>query len=152
MLHQIGLYVHIVAILLAGAGGIGGAIVEHSFWQKIPSNIDAAKTIFPILKTTGKFIITGILLFLLSGLLMLQSVHWVFLSQPWFLVKFGLFLCLPIRAGLIAETAFMHIGSEIQKDQMDAVLLMKLKSKMRRFHLIQYGIVLTIIFLVIFRF
>jgi hypothetical protein len=151
MLHQIGVYFHMLAILLVGAGGIGGAIVEHHLWKKISTKDGGSKVIMPILKSTGMFIMAGIVIFLLSGMLMLYSVHWVYLSQPWFIVKFVLFLCLPVRAALIAKPSLTRIGIESQKDQSDSMLLLKLKSKMNRFHIIQYGIVLVIIFLVIFK-
>jgi hypothetical protein len=151
MLHQVGLYFHILAVLLVGAGGIGGAIVEHQLWKYIKTNSPNAKALMPILKITVKFIMTGIVIFLISGLIMLYSVQWVFLSQAWLILKFALFLSLPIRAALIAKPTLMMVGAEIQKEETDPVLLLKLRSKMERFHLIQYGIVLTIIFLVIFK-
>jgi len=140
-----------LAILLVGAGGIGGAIVEHQLWKKIAVQSIDSRAIMPILKMTGTFIMAGIIVFLLSGLLMLYSVHWVYLRQPWFIIKFILFLCLPLRAALIAQPAFIRIGMEIQKASSDSLLLLKLKSKMNRFHIIQYAIVAMIIFLVIFK-
>ena len=151
MLHQSGLYFHMLALLLVGAGGIGGAIVEHQFWKYASLNAAQAKSVLPILKITGKFIKAGIIVFLVSGLIMLYSTHWIYLTQVWFIVKFLLFLLLPIRGALIADPTFKKIGAGISGEKPDPAALKKWKSKMNRFHFIQYGIVLTIIFLVIFK-
>ncbi len=151
MLHQVGLYFHILAVLFVGAGGIGGAIVEHQFWKYARLNFAQAKAVLPILKMTGKFIQGGIVVFLCSGLIMLYSTHWIFLTQAWFIVKFLLFLLLPVRGAMIAGPTFKRIGAEISSEKPDSTVLFRLKSKMKRFHIIQYGIVVTIIFLVIFK-
>ena len=151
MLHQVGLFFHILAVLLVGAGGIGGAIVEHQFWKYIKLSSPQAKALLPILKTTGKFIMAGIVIFLFSGLIMLYSTNWIFLKQTWFIVKFLLFMSLPVRAAMIAKPAFKRIGAEISSVNTDPGALVGLRSKMKRFHTIQYGIVLIIVFLVIFK-
>ena len=151
MLHQLGLFIHMVAIILAGGGSIGGVLVEKQLWIKIKNHSADARTLLPLLKSTASFIQIGIIVFLISGLIMLYSVNWAYLSQPWFLIKFTLFLMLPIRGAVIGRPTLVQVGSQINQDGYNLSVLMKLKSKMDRFHIIQYSIIAMILILVIFK-
>ena len=148
---QIGLYIHMIALIIVGGGSIGGTIVEKQLWKKIEAGSGDAKTILPILKSTAQFIQIGLILLVVSGLLMLFSVNWVFLSQTWFMVKFSLFILLPIRGAIVGKPTVKKIGRQVQEDINNLPAFMKLKAKMNRFHFIQYTLVAVIIFLVIFK-
>lgn len=151
MLHQVGLYIHMVALIVVGGGSVGGVLVEKQLWKKISVHSQEAKALLPVLISTELFILIGIVAFLLSGLIMLYSVNWVYLSQPWFIVKFVLFLMLPLRGALIGKPTMVRIGKQVREDMNNLPVLMNLKSKMDRFHIIQYCLVAIIIFLVIFK-
>ncbi len=116
MLHQLGLFIHMVAIILAGGGSIGGVLVEKQLWIKIKNHSADARTLLPLLKSTASFIQIGIIVFLISGLIMLYSVNWAYLSQPWFVIKFTLFLTLPIRGAVIGRPTLVQVGSQINQD------------------------------------
>jgi hypothetical protein len=151
MLHQAGLYIHMIAIILVGGGSVGGVLVEKQLWKKIKDRSADARALLPLLKSTAGMIMVGFVIFLASGLIMLYSVRWAYLSQPWFMIKFCLFLSLPIRGALIGKPTMIRVGSQVNRDINDLPEFMKLKSKMNRFHMIQYLIVATILFLVIFK-
>jgi hypothetical protein len=151
MLHQAGLFIHMVAIILVGGGSVGGVMVEKQLWKKIKDRSSEAKALLPLVKSTAGLIMAGIVVFLVSGLIMLYSVHWAYLSQPWFVIKFCLFLMLPLRGALIGRPTMVRVGSQVNQDINNLPEFMKLKSKMNRFHMIQYLIVATILFLVIFK-
>ena len=151
MLHQIGLYVHMVAILIAGGGSFGSMIIEKQLWIRAEQGSPDARVLLPALATAKNFIMAAIILFLVSGLLMLGAVHWVFFTQPWFIAKICLFLLLPARGAMVAKPIVMQIGQELNKKTPDTGVLPGLKKRMRRFHLIQYSIVSVILFLVIFK-
>jgi Predicted integral membrane protein (DUF2269) len=126
-------------------------IIEKQLWIRAEQGSPDARVLVPPLATAKNFIMAGVMLFLVSGLLMLGAVHWVFFSQPWFIAKICLFVLLPARGALVAKPIIMKIGQELNKDVPDTRALPGLKKRMRRFHLIQYSIVSVILFLVIFK-
>lgn len=151
MLHQTGLFFHMFGILLAGGGSVGSIMAETQLWKKVRSGSSEARAYLPILRAAATFIIAGVILFLLSGLIMLYSVNWVYLSQPWFIAKLVLFLTLPIRGATVGKDIVQGIGMQLMKDPGDLPVLLVLRKRMIRFHIIQFTIVATIIFLVLFK-
>lgn len=97
------------------------------------------------------FIFIGMIVFLVSGLLMLYVVNWVYLSQPWFIAKLICFVLLPVRGAFVGRPTMALIDRQLQENNYNMSALMKLRSKMNRFHIIQFILVATIIFLVIFK-
>jgi hypothetical protein len=151
MLHQIGLFGHMVAILLVGGGSIGAIMAETQLWKRVQAHSPEARLFIPIVKGAPVFIFAGIILFLASGIVMLWSVNWFFISQPWFIVKFVLFVTLPIRGAVIGKRIMMQVGKQVEGDHYDVPALMKLRARMKRFHFTQYSIVAVILFLVLFK-
>ena len=155
MLHQIGLFFHIVAIMIVAGGTIGGMAAETQLWRRIQTPGSDLSILAPILKNVEKFVKAGVIIFLLSGILMLYSVNWYFISRPWFIAKFILFLMLPIRGAFVAKPMTDRITSIIMNPDEhlpnNLQELMLLKKRMTRFHVIQYTIVILIILLVIFK-
>ena len=151
MIYHLGLYLHMAALILVGGGSIGAVLVERQLWKKIEAHSYEAKVLLPVLKSAALFIFVGLVFFLASGLTMLYSVKWAYLSQPWFMIKVILFLMLPVRGGFIGRPTMARVGVQIQEDINNSPAFLKLKKKMNRFHTIQYLLVAVIIFLVIFK-
>jgi|GEM_PF-3542921 len=151
MLHQLGLFVHMVAIIVVAGASIGTMLVENRLLSVATVNPDNAKAMLPILEFTPKMIMIGIMLFLASGVVLLYSVNWVYLTQPWFIIKFVLFISLPVRGVVIGKSTTMQIVAQLTQTPANQPALMALKAKMRRFHIVQFIIVATIIFLVLFK-
>jgi len=146
MLHQIGLFFHMAAIIVVAGASIGSMLVENRLFSVINVNLDNARSLLPILQFTPKMIVTGILLFLASGIILLYSVNWVYLTQPWFIIKFVLFVSLPVRGAIIGKRSTMSIATHLMQTPTDKAALMTLKAKMRRFHIVQFIIVATSFF------
>jgi len=151
MVHQIGLFFHMAGILIAGGGSIGAILAEQQLWKNVNSNPEHAKAFLPVLQKAPKVIMIGLLLFLVSGLMMLYSAHWIFLRNPWFITKLVCFLLLPIRGAMVAGPTGGLIARELHSPNPDKNLLRKLQAKMKTFHLIQFLLVAIIIFLIIFK-
>jgi hypothetical protein len=151
MLHQIGLYIHMVALLIVGGGTFGSVIIEKQMWIRAEKGSSDARVLLPALAAAKNFIMSGVVLFLVSGVLMLGAVHWIFFTQYWFIAKISLFVFLPARGALVAKPIMMRIGQELNKTAPDMDVLLGLKKRLRRFHIIQYSIVSVILFLVIFK-
>ena len=152
MLHHIGLFFHIAAIIVVAGGSVGSMLAEAQLWAKLNSSSGDEKAVLPILMNAPKLIIAGVIVFLLSGLTMLYAVNWAYLSQPWFIAKLLLFISLPVRGAVIGKSTIMHIAAELNKPHPDRSILLRLKAKMQRFHIIQFIIVAVIVILVIFKF
>jgi hypothetical protein len=151
MLHQIGLFFHMVAIMLAAGGSVGAMLVEKQLWSRINERPDDARAMMPILKSAPRLIMVGLAFFLVSGVIMLFSVNWIYLTQPWFIVKFVLFVSLPVRGVIIGRTTIKHIGMQISQSPANMTALLPLKAKMLRFHIAQFCTIGVIFLLVLFK-
>lgn len=151
MLHQIGLFFHMVAIMLAAGGSVGAMLVEKQLWSRINERPDDARAMMPILKSAPRLIMVGLAFFLVSGLIMLSSVNWIYLTQPWFIIKFVLFLSLPVRGAIIGRPIIKHIGMQISQSPTNMTALLPLKAKMLRFHIAQFCTIGVMFLLVLFK-
>src|SRR6266542_1915075 len=97
------------------------------------------------------FIFIGLIVFLVSGLLMLYVVNLVYLSQPWFISKLIYFFFFLVRGSFFFRPTMALIYRQLQENNYNMSALMKLRSKINRFYIIQFILVATIIFLVIFK-
>jgi len=151
MLHHVGLFFHMAGIMLIGGGSIGAILAEKQLWKKISEHSQNARVLVPILQSATFFILAGMMIFLISGLALLYSVSWFFLKNPWFIAKLVCFALLPVRGALVGRPIIARINEELQADNYDISSLMKLKSKLKLFHIVQFILVAAIIFLVIFK-
>ena len=117
MIHHVGLFFHMAGILIAGGGSIGAILAELQIWKNVNSHPDTARAFLPILQTAPKVIMVGLLLFLVSGLLMLYSANWIFLRNPWFITKLVCFVLLPVRGAIIGGPAVALIGRELERSE-----------------------------------
>ncbi len=151
MIHHIGLFIHMVGLMMIGGGSIGAILTENQLWKKVTHHSENAKELIPILKAATFFILIGMVMFLVSGLVLLYSVNWIFLKNPWFIAKLICVVLLPIRGAFVGRPAIAVIGKELQGDNYDVPNLLRLRSKLKRFHIIQFILVGVIIFFVIFK-
>lgn len=151
MFFHIALFFHFTALFITGGGALGSLIVELQLWKKLENSPFGAKALMPVFDVAEKFIKAGVILFFLSGVLILWSLKFTYLHEPWFIIKFLLFIILPIRGAKIASPTIKQIGIQMDQDIINKTALDSLKKKMRRFHIIQYAIVTVILLLVLFK-
>ncbi len=151
MLPQTALFFHIAGIMLIGGGSISAILGEKQLWKKVNVLSPDARVWVNFVQSATMFIFIGMIVFLVSGLLMLYVVNWVYLSQPWFIAKLIYFVLLPVRGAFVGRPTMALIDRQLQENNYNMSALMKLRSKMNRFHIIQFILVATIIFLVIFK-
>jgi hypothetical protein len=151
MFFQIALFFHLTAFFLTAGGALCSLIVEQQLWKKLETAPAEAKSLLSLFDAAEKFIMTGVILFLISGIVMLWLFNFIYLHEPWFIIKLLLFIMLPIRGAKIASPTISQIREQFNQDISNKTALALLKEKMRRFNIIQYGIVAVIIVLVIFR-
>jgi hypothetical protein len=140
-----------IGIFFIAGGSIGSIITESLFWKSIRVDLRKAKGIAPLLVKFPPVIIIGALLMLVSGLLMLYSINWAFWGQTWFTIKLLLFISLVLNGRLMGRPAFVKVVQITQSAEPAIDKLFALKSKTRRFHIIQFTMLLTLIALVIFK-
>jgi len=151
MIFQTGLLFHIIGIFLIAGGSIGNLVVEKLFWHYLAQFSEKSKTLAILLSRFPKVILTGSMLMLASGILMLYSVQWSFWGQTWLTIKLCLYAVLLFNGIFIAKPTIAKIVAEVNSLELHLKTLNMLKKKMLRFHIIQYSILLLLIVVVIFK-
>lgn len=148
VIHQIGIFVHVIGILLIGGGVVGTFFVQRLFWGSVNTAPDAAKRFLQLLLTFSVIFPIGALLLLLSGVLMLYSVDWGFVGQYWFIVKMAAFLVLFFNGKIVGVPTLKTIEQNLSN--YDA--LGTLKFKLARFYKIQHVLLAIVLLLGVFKF
>lgn len=151
IIHQSALFFHFAAIMLIGGGSIGAILAEKQLWKGISVVSPDTHKWIAFIRSATKFIYIGMVIFIVSGTVLLYTVNWVFLSQGWFIAKLAFFILLPVRGAVVGRRTVTHIESELRIPNHNVESLLKLKTKMKRFHAIQFMLVAGIIFLVLFK-
>ena len=151
MMYHVGLFVHMTAIMLIGGGSIGAIVAERQLWKEVSNRSKNARNFVAVVQSATIFIYIGMIMFIVSGVVMLSSVNWAFLKNPWFVAKLAFFVCLPLRGALIGRPIVAVIGKQLKADEYNSAALARLKFRLKRFHFIQFLLVAVIIFLVIFK-
>src|SRR5438874_2151811 len=81
MIFKIGLLFHIIGIILIAGGAIGNLVVEKLFWKSLNQPALKFQTLAVVLARFPKIILTGSMLMLASGVLMLYGINWEFIGQ-----------------------------------------------------------------------
>jgi hypothetical protein len=151
IVHQTALFFHLGAILLIGGGSIGAILGEKQLWKGIIALSPGIQTWLTVIQSATRFIYIGMVVFIISGTILLYSVNWVFITQGWFIAKLICFILLPVRGAVVGRRTIARIQAQLQNTGYNMPALMKLKTKMIRFHTIQFILVAAIIFLVLFK-
>lgn len=150
--HQIGLLLHIFGIFCIAGGSIGSLVLESRFWKLAYTSPGEAKIFLPVLKTYPMIIQIGSLLMIVSGVLMLQSLNWIFWGQSWFYIKLSLFILLVLNGLLVAKPTAGKIAKELNSSTPDKTVLEALQKKMRMFRTTEYTMMLILLVVTMFRF
>ncbi|GHN02146.1 hypothetical protein WSM22_36350 [Cytophagales bacterium WSM2-2] len=150
MIHQIGLFIHILGIFLIAGGNVGSFVAERQLWKNM-AEPEGAKRILPMLLIFPPIIIVGALLMLLSGLIMLYSVDWGFAGQSWFAVKIVIFITLVLNGRLAIKRTLIEITARTLAGDYESVTG-RLRRKLNRLHVIQYSLLLILLGVTVFRF
>ena len=151
MIFKTGLFFHIIGIFLIAGGLVGAVLTESIFWNYIRQGSEKAKAMVPLLLLFPRVIISGAMLMLITGLLMLYGVHWVFWGQTWLSLKLILFILLVLNGRLVGKKLFASIAAGLQSPDHEIRALLPLKTRLTRFHIMQYCMLLALLALVIFR-
>jgi hypothetical protein len=150
MIFKTGLFFHIAGIFLIAGGLVGGALTERLFWKYVQQASEKAKPIVPLLLLFPRVIISGAVIMLISGLLMLYSVHWIFWGQSWLTLKLIFFILLVLNGRLVGKPLFGKIAAAVQSATSNTDTLVSLKKRLNSFHLIQYCMLHIVVALAIF--
>jgi hypothetical protein len=151
MIFKTGLFIHMIGIFLIAGGSIGTIITESLFWKNIKQNSEKSRALVPLLLRFPPILVTGAMLLLVSGLLMLYGLNWIYWGQTWLTIKLFLFLLIVLNGRLHGRPIFYKIAGEAQLPKPSTEKLFALKNKIRRFHIIQFFMLFAVIALVIFK-
>jgi uncharacterized membrane protein len=85
--YSIGLFLHIIGIIMIAGGFLGAYMVARRFWQQGNTDIFKAGAILPLMKTLPIIIQLGVLLQVITGIIMLHSRTWKYLGENWLTIK-----------------------------------------------------------------
>jgi uncharacterized membrane protein len=151
MIFQIGLLFHIIGIFLIAGGAVGNILTESLFWKYVQQSPDKSQTLALLLKRFPSIILTGSMLMIVSGVLMLFGVNWIFVGQPWFTIKILLYIILLLNGILVAKPTVAKIVNEVQSAEPKMSTLMKLRKKIRNFHIVQFSVLFLLVAVAIFK-
>jgi hypothetical protein len=100
---DLGLLLHILGIVSFSGGSIGSLIAVNAVWPSLKTSPTQALGAFHLSEAFANLPIYGTLLMFISGILMLVGRNWLYLSQPWLIIKLVLFLLLFLNTMLVSR-------------------------------------------------
>lgn len=142
---------HLLSLLILATGAIGGTIAHRALVSAVRSNPIAVPGIGRLTPQFGALALTGALLMLVSGTLLLASRGWADWGHTWLSVKLALFVLLFLNAHIVARPSGMKLGAALAQGpnaprDTVAVLLRRLSI----FHVVQNTGLVVLISLAVF--
>jgi hypothetical protein len=148
------LVLHIVGLVLAGGVSISNLIIFKELWAQYESHNPDSSTVFKTISKLQPLGMAGLMLLILSGISMLATVHWSFLSMRWLQLKLVLVVLIFVNGFTLGRTQALKLAALMsenkKKDEPADVAL--LRRNFRLFQLTQLSLVLLIVVLSIFKF
>ena len=143
---SIGLFLHIIGIIMIAGGFLGAYIVARPFWKQVDIDIYKAGAILPLMKTLPIIIQLGVLLQVITGIILLHSRTWKYWGENWLTIKLILVALAFTNGLMVGKKLGAKIGMQIFSPSPDKAALAVLKGKMKNFNFIQaillFGILL----------
>ncbi|HXS54842.1 MAG TPA: DUF2269 family protein [Hanamia sp.] len=148
------LFFHIVGITLLAGGAVGGLILERQLYRYVLATPDKAIALAPLMSRYPVVIQIGAVVMLLSGLTMLAALHWIVVSQDWFIIKMILYVGLILNGSLVARPTGLQLKALIMQPVTAETnsRFLSLKRKMTIFHITEFSMLIAIYLLAIYRF
>lgn len=147
------LMLHLIALALMVGTTLIDFVNYQTFWKLFVRQKEQAAGVLAATAKFPRLIGIGTGLLILTGVGMIALTHGLLAQQLWFRIKF-VFVLLLIGNGIFNGT---RLGVKLRKiidanepDLTDQV--MNIKNKLRTFHLLQFCIILIIIFLSAYKF
>lgn len=147
------LMLHLIALVLMAGTTLIDFVQYQTFWKIFDHQKEQAAGILAATAKFPRLIGIGGGLLIITGVGMIALTHGILAEQLWFRIKI-VFILLLIGNGTVNGT---RVGVKLRKMITEngpdlADQLPDLKSKLRRFYLVQLGIFLIIIFLSAYKF
>ena len=149
------LVVHIVGISMVLGITIANYVAFKQFWKLYDINKEQGLSAFRAISKFQVVGITGLLLLILSGIIMLYLFQWTFYELLWFKIKLCLVLLIFINGftmGRIQTLKLMTFLSKVKAPSESTKDIALLKRNLRVFHLTQLMLFFLIIVVSVFRF
>ena len=148
------LFFHIIGITLIAGGAVGGFILERQLYRYLLATPEKAIVLAPLMGRYPVIIQVGAVLMLLSGLTMLNALHWAVVSQSWFIIKMFLYVALILNGTLVARPTGLRLKALLMQPAGPGTTgrFLSLKRKMTIFHITEFSMLIAIYVLAIYRF
>jgi hypothetical protein len=152
VLHNLSLLVHLLCLVVYGASGFGGLVLDRSLWAAVDGGRDTEALAFA--KTAamlGRASQFAAILTLLSGLGMLASTNFVQWGQHWLYGKVALFLALGAYGGAVGGRSGRRLVEVLsqraagQAGQGAQGELQALRATFGKFHVIMLGMLTAVL-------
>jgi hypothetical protein len=147
------LTLHLIALILMAGTTLIDFVSLRTFWKLFAKQKEKAMVLLETTASFSRLIGIGAATLITTGLLMMFATHGVFGEQLWFRIKFILVLVLVANGLFVGRRQGVQLRKVVQADhQTLPEPVMRIRKKLRRFHLSQLVIFAVIIFLSIFKF
>lgn len=154
-LFSIGLFFHIIGITCIAGGSIGGLILEIQIWKHMQSSPGKIQVLGPMMRKYPIIIQIGTLIMLISGIIMLDAIHWRIVDQWWFIIKMGFVVALVLNGVLVAKPnahKLQMLVPRIIKGETLHNEVRQVKKKLTLFHISEMTMLMIVYILAVFRF
>ncbi len=154
-IYHTSLVLHIIGLTMLAGITLADFILFKQFWKHLENNKQQGLAINAAMARLPAFFGIGVLLLIFSGVGMMAITHGVFGEQIWFRIKIALVVIIIIngltvgrRQGAKLRKILPDIASEKGIDSR----LLKIKARLRRFHISQLTLFIIIFILSVFKF
>jgi len=150
----LGLALHLAGITMMVGTFLAGYFNNRQLWSFLPQERDKALIVSKATARYSLWQMTGGVMILLGGILMMVAVHGVFMRQVWFQVKMGLLVLLILNAVVTARPAAKKLRRLLagKEEGMDSLILAMTRRRLMVFYGLQLGLFLAIFVLSAFKF
>ena len=132
------LFLHIVALTVLVAGGVGGLLVHRVLVATIRSSPQQAAPLGLLAGRCGITAQIGALLMLLSGLYLMASRGWADWGTTWLSIKLTIYVLLVANGFLLAKPTGAKLGAELSRGPAaDTGVVSKLIGRLDMFYVLQ---------------
>lgn len=150
-LYPLALVLHLTGLTLLAGTTIIDYVVFRKFWQRFQAAPKDGLAVLQVQALFQPFIITGMLLLILSGVGMMALTNGAFGEQVWFRVKFGIVLLIIANGILVGRRLAARLRGLV-KDESSVQQVAGMRRSLGWFHAVQLTCFAIIIVLSVFKF
>ncbi|MBV4358329.1 hypothetical protein [Pinibacter aurantiacus] len=154
-LYYAALVTHIIGLTILAGSTLMDYLVSKKFWQQLILDRERGVAIQEAMARIPLLMGVSLILLIASGVTMMGITHGVFGEQLWFRIKFGLVVIIILNGMIIGRRQTMKLKKIIASTPSISVAdesLIKIRSNLNLFHIIQLTLFVIVFVLSVFKF